>query len=502
MNIAFRVDASAQIGTGHLMRCLTLADALCRRNAGIRFLSRHMPQHFRDVLASKGYELVDLGAVPATDLPDDLPHAHWLGTTQAEDAAAAIRALSDRIWDWLVVDHYALDIRWESKLRRVARRIVSIDDLANRRHDCDILLDQNFYFDMHARYAGKVPPGCVTLFGPRYALLRQEFQQLRERVKPRTGSVKRVLIGFGGVDADNYTGTAIQAMTDRRTPDIEVDVVVGETHPARERIESECRRLGFEFHAQASRMAELMAAADLAIGAGGTAIWERCCLGLPAIAVCVAENQSRQIADAACKGLIYAPEAQDQLVEFLARHVRALVENSSLRYAISCIGMQMVDGFGASRVVGSMGGSGIQLRQAAPGDSRSIFEWRNHPTVRAASRTADVIDWDCHEKWFAAVLKSPDRLLLVAERAGVAIGVVRFDLKDQEAEISIYLVPDTHPWGEGRELLLTAEGWLVVNRPNVLQIRAYVLGTNRRAQRLFLGAGYGLDSTCYLKRLH
>jgi UDP-2,4-diacetamido-2,4,6-trideoxy-beta-L-altropyranose hydrolase len=501
MNIAFRVDASAQVATGHIMRCLTLADALRERNVSIRFLSRHMPEYFRDLLAERGYEFAELGSAPAGP-PDELPHAAWLGTTQAADAAASVRALSDRHWDWIIVDNYALDFRWESALRPAVRYIASIDDIANRRHDCDVLLDPNFYADMNDRYSGNVPPHCEMLLGPRFALLRQEFRRLREAVKARSGSVKRVLIFFGGVDADNYTGAAITALADSDLSGIRVDVVIGATHPARDRIEPECRRLGFDLHVQTDRMAELMAEADMAVGAGGGATWERCCLGLPSLAISVAENQSRQVADAAGEGLVYAPDAPGELPRFLARQIRALMENSTLRHMISRNGMRAVDGRGVSRIVSSLGLSGVRLRRAVAGDSRNIFEWRNHPDVRAASRSGDIIGWENHQNWFAAVLASPDRLLFIGERPGSTVGVIRFDLIDTEAEISIYLVPGAHPWGEGRELLQAAERWLRDNRPTVAQIRANILGANQRSQRLFLGANYRVDSTSYLKRLY
>jgi len=504
MNIAFRVDASAQSATGHIMRCLAFADALRECDVHIRFLSRHMPQHLRELLAGRGYEFADLETAPAGPA-DELPHAAWLGTTQAADAAASRRALADRQWDWLIVDNYALDIRWESALRPAVRHILSIDDIANRRHDCDVLLDQNFYCDMNDRYAGKVPAHCRMLLGPRFALLRQEFSRLREDVKGRMGPVRRMLVFFGGVDADNHTGATIAALADLDLSAIRVDVVIGATHPARDSLESDCRKLGFELHVQTDRMAELMAQADLAVGAGGGALWERCCLGLPSLAISVAGNQRRQIADAAAEGWVFAPDAPDvagELRPFLARQIRALMENSALRQVISRNGMRAVDGHGGSRIVSSLGVGGIRLRRAVADDSRNIFEWRNHPDVRSASRSGDIIGWESHENWIASVLASPDRLLLIGERPGSTVGVIRFDLDDTEAEISIYLVPGAHPRGEGRELLLASERWLRVNRPTVVQIRAHVLGANQRSQRLFLGADYRVDSTSYLKRLY
>lgn len=200
MKIAIRVDATVQIGTGHFMRCLTLSDALRQCGVQIRFVSRHLPEHLRNTLTAKGYDFVPLdGAQNNSILDEQLAHAGWLGVSQACDAADSIRALSDETWDWLIVDHYALDARWESMFRQVAKKILVIDDIADREHDCDVLLDQNLYADMETRYIGKVPPQCQLLLGPRFALLRDEFRRLHEQTKPRSGVVKRLLVFLAGL---------------------------------------------------------------------------------------------------------------------------------------------------------------------------------------------------------------------------------------------------------------------------------------------------------------
>lgn len=502
MNVAFRVDASSKIGTGHLMRCLTLADALKQRGANCRFVSRHLPDHLRSMLVAKGHEFTHLDSVQNDMALDELAHAHWLGVSQAQDAADSIQALSDKVLDWLIVDHYALDSRWESMLRQIAKRILVIDDIADRQHDCDVLLDQNLYSDMNSRYGGKVPSHCKLLLGPRYALLRDEFRQLREHVKPRTGQVKRVLVFFGGMDTDNYTARAIEALASIGSHDVDVDVVIGAQHPYRERIEVVCAEQRFVCHVQTSRMAELMALADVAIGAGGSATWERCCLGLPTLTLCVAGNQGKQIADAASEGLLYAPELEGELSTAIGRHVGALLENGYLRQAISRNGMRTVDGRGVLRVIGNLGCSDIEIRVARQDDSEKLFEWRNHPAIRAASRKSEVINQEDHQKWFASVLASPDRLLLIGQREGLPVGVVRFDIRGDEAEVSIYLVPDIPQSGQGRELLQSAEYWFSANRPEVNKISACVLGGNERSQYLFSGAGYEVEFTSYSKRLH
>ena len=503
MKIAFRVDASSQIGTGHFMRCLTLADGLKQRGARIRFVSRNLPAHLCDMLAAKDMEYIS----PASDaisspVNNGLAHAHWLGTSQTQDAQATIQALSDQSWDWLIVDHYALDSRWESMLRQTAKKILVIDDIADRLHDCDILLDQNSYTDMDSRYLGKVASDCQLLLGPSYALLRDEFRQLHKQIKPRSEAVKRILVFFGGVDADNYTGHAIKALSKIGIPDLSVDVGIGAQHPCCEQIEAACAQHGFFCHVQTTRMAELMAAADLAIGAGGAATWERCCLGLPTLAICTADNQQRQVADAALKGLLYSPAIKGDLNQIFQRHIHALIDNSYLRQLISRNNMQAVDGRGIMRVITSMGSSDIEMRIAGPNDSEKLFQWRNHSSIRAVSRNAGLIDWQDHQRWFASVLADPEKMLLIGRRAESPVGVVRFDLQNDEAEVSIYLVPDAALFGQGRSLLQSAEQWLLTNYPKIPRIRAHVLGVNVRSQRLFVGAGYQIESSIYTKRLH
>jgi UDP-2,4-diacetamido-2,4,6-trideoxy-beta-L-altropyranose hydrolase len=502
MNVAIRADASLQMGTGHVMRCLTLADTLQQCGGRVRFVSRYMTPHLQAMLAEHGHELVFIHAASDAGEIDELDHAEWLGTSQAQDAQDTLHALSDRHWDWLIVDHYALDARWESMLRGAARSIGVIDDIADRRHDCDILLDQNIQHAGGGPYAGKVPDRCELLLGPRFALLRDEFRALRDKVRPRTGPVGRVLIFLGGVDADNYTGRVLDAYASLGIAGVRVDVVIGLQHPERARLEAECSERGFVCHVQTTRMAELMADADLAIGAGGSATWERCCLGVPTLALCVAENQRKLIADAAYEGLLYAPRVDNEWTTAVARHVKALIENPSLRNYISRRGMDAVDGRGAQRVAARMGCGALDIREARADDSRNVFEWRNHPSIRAVSRTADLIDWESHQRWFASILSAPDRCLLIGQFEGSPVGVVRFDSRAEEAEVSIYLVPDASASGQGRNLLLSAERWLSANRPAVERIRAHVLGHNDRSHRLFSGAGYQVESTGYLKRLH
>lgn len=354
--VAFRVDATAQIGTGHFMRCLTLAEALQQRGAQIRFVSRGLPNHLRDMLTARDMDCAPLNEAVTSETPGDLAHSIWLGTSQAQDASDSAAALAGRKWDWLVVDHYALDARWESAMRNTAAKIMAIDDLADRQHDCDVLLDQNYYRDMQTRYRGKTPEHCRMLLGPHYALLREEFRELRAQLRPRSGEVRRILIFFGGVDAGNYTGLAIDALSGLDIKDIGVDVVIGAQHPHRAEIEQACATQGYACHVQTPRMAELMSAADLAIGAGGSASWERCCLGVPALLVALAENQT-DIAKAldSIGACIYLGTKEVVDSSTIQRTIADLLDTHAQLELFSQRAFSLVDGLGVERVRQELG---------------------------------------------------------------------------------------------------------------------------------------------------
>lgn len=301
MHVAFRTDASLQIGTGHVMRCLTLADALREQGAQCTFLCRPHTGHLLALVAKRGHKVLALSEPRANfNAPPEPAHAAWLGTSWADDAEQTIHALAGQTVDWLVVDHYALERRWEQALRANTRRIMVIDDLADRLHDCDILLDQTF-----GRAAGDydalVPTNCHLLSGSHYALLRPEFDALRSyslqrRVRP---TLRDLLITMGGVDKDNATGLALQALRTCQLPvNCRITVVMGATAPRLDDVRRQAQDMPWPTRVQVGvrNMAQLMADSDLAIGAAGSTSWELCCLGVPNLLVCTAANQRTVIA--------------------------------------------------------------------------------------------------------------------------------------------------------------------------------------------------------------
>ncbi|KAF0996449.1 UDP-2,4-diacetamido-2,4,6-trideoxy-beta-L-altropyranose hydrolase [Geobacillus sp. TFV-3] len=293
MNILFRVDSSFAIGTGHVMRCLILARMLKEAGCTVYFAMRVGPGDLCDEVEHEGF--------PVFRLAYDGP---VIQEVDAQWTMDVIRRLLQPI-DWCIVDHYELDRRWEENVKAYVGRVMVIDDLANRPHQCDILLDQNYYQQAQQRYHGLVPSGCRLFLGPQYMLLRPEFDEARRYAPIRNGQVRRLLLFFGGSDPTNETEKALHALKELDFRHLDVDVVVGKANLNRVHIESRCREMGFHYYCQIDYLAELMAKADFSIGAGGAAMWERCFLGLPSAVTVVAENQRQSTEDAAAYGAVW-----------------------------------------------------------------------------------------------------------------------------------------------------------------------------------------------------
>jgi len=349
MKVAIRTDASPTIGTGHLMRCLTLADGLRAEGAEVMFLCAPSAAPWMKLVEGRGHGLRLLGVRGEGPGDGDLRHASRLPWGQAADAEATAAVLGGSV-DWLIVDHYGLDARWESRMRAAARKIMAIDDLADRPHDCDLLLDQNLTENMERRYESRLPPGCRQLLGPRYALLRPEFAEARANLRLRNGELKRIMIFMGGSDTANETGKALTAIRELKRGDVVVDVVVGAANPHRNALRELCSRTpGAVFHCQTERMAELMAEADLALGSAGTAALERACVGLPAV-VCILVDNQRNLARAVAKqGCVINLGESGKLTPADYRAAVDKLTPGKLRQ-MSSRALELVDGKGAERV--------------------------------------------------------------------------------------------------------------------------------------------------------
>ncbi|MEI4233861.1 UDP-2,4-diacetamido-2,4,6-trideoxy-beta-L-altropyranose hydrolase, partial [Roseovarius sp. D22-M7] len=280
MRIALRADASVEIGTGHVMRCLTLARALRAAGAACRFVTRALPGHMANRIVAAGFDVALLPAPtgPAPTVTDGPPaHAHWAGVAWTQDAAETRAALDTDPPDWLVMDHYAFDARWQAAARPAGTRLIVIDDLGDRSHVCDLLLDQNLGHAA-ADHDGLVPEGCKRLIGPRYALLRPEFAAARAgALSARAGrGLRHLLVTMGGVDRADATSAVLGAL--REAPlheDLRINVIMGSSAPALDRVRAQAEDMPWptQVAVDVSDMAAAMAAADFAIGAGGGTTW-------------------------------------------------------------------------------------------------------------------------------------------------------------------------------------------------------------------------------------
>jgi UDP-2,4-diacetamido-2,4,6-trideoxy-beta-L-altropyranose hydrolase len=352
MQVLIRTDASVAIGSGHVMRCLTLAAALRERGAQVAFICRELPGHLCERIEASGFRVLRLLAPGAADGFEaaEPAHAAWLGVDRQTDARQCTELLARQARaDWLLVDHYALDRRWETALRPCAGRIMAIDDLADRAHDCDLLLDQNYYCDQQERYGALVPDVCVRLLGPSHALLRPEFVAARAALGPRDGSVRRVLVFFGASDIANDTLKALQAIAEA-APMLAVDAVVGVNNPHRATIRAAAADMADVRCHDFADMAVLMSAADLYIGAAGTTTWERCCLGLPSLVLGIGASQLDAIADLHRAGATQVLGASESVpASALAAALREALAEPARLAAYSTVSMEMIDGRGAQR---------------------------------------------------------------------------------------------------------------------------------------------------------
>ena len=351
------------------MRCLTLASALREHGAAISFICRNHDGHLCHLIEKRGFSVSRLSTPRAeTQGKHRSTYAVCSASSWQEDAEqtrAAIGALGVEP-DWLVVDHYNLDQRWESALRTSADRIMVIDDLADRKHDCDLLLDQNLVGHLSTRYVGKVPATCGVLLGLSYALLQPIYAELHDRVPPRDGAVRRILVFMGGADQDNLTGRALAAFLSLDRPDIDVDVVFPTGSPCAQAVrEQAAGHANVHLHCDLPTLAPLMAQADVAIGAAGATSWERLCLGLPALVITAADHQRPLADEQQRRGLIRWLGHHDQVTESTVKQaLEELIEQGlDVKWSNRC--HATVDGRGVQRVCEALSG-GADTAEVSP----------------------------------------------------------------------------------------------------------------------------------------
>ena len=485
------------MGSGHLMRTLTLADELRKRGADTVFVTREHPGNLIERAELAGHRVHRLAAPPG-DYTGPGKYDSWLGVPwerDAEETAAALRADSP---EWLVVDHYALGGAWYRSACPSGARTLVIDDLADRVHDCEMLLDQGYYGAATSRrYDGLVPADCRLLLGPRYAMVPPEFLPLRNAVKARDGSVRRVLVFFGGSDPQDQTGKAVQALSSGELAQLDVDVVLGSNHPDPDGVRAKAAARGRTLiHENLQTLADVMASADMMIGAGGGTTWERCALGIPALAMAIAENQEGATDALAADGIqVTLPSGPWTTPEQWSAAIAELVGAPAKLSALAKKAFGVTDARGAARVATAMlckYGFRLSVRRAEPRDEQLLLGWANDAEVRARSFTPGAISGPAHASWFSRKLGDRNAMILVGEDdSGLPIGQVRFDIDRSAGEAVVDVSVDSAFRGcaMGDDLLRESLRDLRRAEPGVKPV-ALVRGDNHRSRRLFSRLGF------------
>ncbi len=453
------------------MRCLTLADTL----------------------ASRGWYCAFASAPGTTDIVPTLKGTqHDTRERAGFDAADVLMETWPEGCDVLVVDHYQLDNHFETACRSWAKRIMVIDDLADRKHDCDFLLDQTLGRSGDD-YGDLVPASCRILTGSAYALLRPHFAAAREAALARRQvekSVRRVLISCGATDPHNVTATVLEGLT-LVAPDARVDVVLGGAAP---QVSTSLANIYIDHE----DMAGLMARADLAIGAAGTSSWERCCLGLPTLLVVTADNQRTVAHNLAESGAaIVIGDYHDLTPEHVAQAYREIIDDAEGLDQMRTAAARQCNGLGARLLAMlleprlSSDGEVVTLRPVSSADAEMILAWQRHPETRRFSHTTAVPTVGEHTAWMAKRLKDPDCIFLIIMHADEPVGVLRFDrVKNangtgQGYRVSIFIDPGYYNLGIGTAALLLAEDLMCHSC-----LIAEVMPDNRASHALFNRAGF------------
>ena len=490
MNIVFRTDASLEIGTGHVMRCLTLADALKEQGVRCRFVCREHPGNLLELIRERGYEAdglpLESGTVSEGNESHHLAHEHWLGASWLTDAKQTLEVIKGQKVDWVIVDHYALDARWETTLKASCNKLMVIDDLTDRDHACDMLLDQNFGRS-NADYSALVPAGCTLLTGPKYTLLRPEFAALQEysfgrRVTPQ---LHHLLITMGSVDKDNMTGMVLEVLKESYLPKgCLITVVMGANAPWLEMVHDQASRMPWktEVCVNVKNMARLMAQSDLAIGQGGGITYERIFMGLPSLLKPMADNQRDHLQNMADAGLLELFDDTKDLSHMVTDFSSSggVVAPDVVAYGVPKVCDEILDGW-------------ITLSRPQPLDVRRTFRWLQDDELRQFFLMRQKPNRKTHFIYWRSLLASSDQYVFSIILSGAHIGnagIKNINKDEDEAELWVYL-GESFERGKGiGRLVLHKLEWFIRTELELSMAFLHVSTKNIPAYRLYQGAGY------------
>lgn len=521
MKVAIRVDASQSIGIGHLQRCMALADALVHLGASVHVLTRNFDGVSCQLLKNSTLQITWLEKPSKSFFharnQESCPLADWAGLDWEEDAAECISALADVNYDWVIVDHYALDALWHCNIvEHIRSKILIIDDLGDRKLNGDILLDQNLSSDYLKKYQGKLPSEehkkIKFLTGPRYALLSKTYATKGNKYQFNEG-VRSIGIFMGGGDIFSASSKVLGICREMAGFTGLIEIATVSTNPnLAELMESADKWPDTNILIDQPNLASFFSKHDLQIGAGGGASWERCSAGAPSIAVILSDNQnmvipaleelgavvSAKLADV--NGIVSSNQESKMEVQLLDNVLVNLINDPSKRRHLHETALGIVDGRGAQRVALHMFIDQLQLRLARMEDAATLFAWRNDPVTRGVSTSTHSFDYDSHLQWMVSSLANDKRTLLVASVGSQDVGSIRFDKSiDNSATVSLYTDPKMLGLGVGSRMLALGERYMLENVNNTSSFVAQVVDNNQVSRQMFLRNGYAMQMNSFRK---
>ena len=472
-----RADASVSIGTGHVMRCLALAQAWQDRGGEVVFALAQSTPALVERLRAERIDVVCLDGAPGSE----------------EDAGQLV-ALAQRLGaNWVVVDGYQFHPPYQRSVKRAGLKLLFVDDNGEGgRSFADFVLNQNLHASP-AMYAQR-EANTRLLLGTRYAMLRREFKSWRGWKHEIVERARKILVSVGGSDAPNLGGRVIEAMALLKQHDLEARVIVGAGNPHLDSLQRSAARLDGRVRLERSpnNIPELMAWADVAVAAAGSTCWELCLLGVPAMVLDVAENQHGIARSLDAAGVAIHRGGLETGPEDIAERLDELLHAPQLRAEMSERGQRLVDGYGADRVVSALRSAGLRVRHAEEKDCRLLWEWVNDPEVRSASFSSEAIPWEKHVEWFALKLRDPDCLIFIAEdEQGFPVGQVRFEkMQSGDFETDISIVRERRGLGLGACLMIKAAEQ-AFRETAARRLHAFIKPGNSGSIRLFEDAGFG-----------
>ena len=478
--LLIRADASTEIGTGHVLRCLAISQAWKDRGGKAIFISRCESEAIRQRLIAEGMDFIPL----EKSHPD---------TSDLECTIGTLEEISRQHLEnetWLIVDGYHFDASYQKRIKEGGHKLLWIDDYGHADHYwADIVLNQNI--SAKDTFYQSREPYTRLLLGSKYVLLRKEFWPWKGWRREISPVAKKILVTMGGADPDNVTLKVIQALNLIGDPGIEVKIVVGPANQSIERLQEELALSLFTFHLlpNVSNMPELMAWADLAIAAGGSTCWELAFMGLPSLLIILADNQLDVIGQLSKDGIVINLGHHKKLtMTHLSNKIRMVLSEYATRSALSRNEKSLIDGLGPSRICNTVAPSDINLRPVIQEDCERIWKWSNDPSVRAISFSKSFIEWEEHVRWFTKRKETPFFYIALGQD-GIPLGQVRVDPINSESVISMMIDGGFRNQGYGEKLIKNACAE-VFRSSDIEEIHAYIEKDNKASFRTFIKAGF------------